>query len=607
MPVKFVCLMGILCLLPNRVQAQLDDYDKSKIVGHKEDARHVGYEAASTKKAPLVGFEFGIGTKVGSTKYVPAVRPIFLGETTDRATIGRFQDGTANGKAMKTAVQTKEKVVAKDGYAVSKVVLRCAIGIDSIQVHFAKIKGDGLDLKDTYSANYYGAAEAKGTFTTLDGEGRLIVGVTGTMDDVKATGFGLTYAGKLPPKPQPQPEDRTAKATPNGGTVTLPGFDTPNTPAPKPAPTPAPAPKPAPKAAPPREIDPDVKARIEKQNEEIKARIEKQNAEAKKQHDQLFADAKKQQAAVNQAFANVPNWDATPHDQEAAKEFWRKALDIAEADPNLTDAKRAEIAQFRKALGLEKGPSGWAILAIGFTVICLGGTIAMVVIQYLRGPRPHADGNAEDTPSDNKVGSDIPEQYLRPILHELTESEQLLWTGLQSPRVLWKGGMIGTAAAGGMAVAFGLFSLIPLLGRSSPATIPGIVMLVFGVAAAGFSLFVFLNAKRSDKHTVYALTNRRALVCRPTLFGEGHVDSYGPQVLQGMRRRDYWFTKGAGDLIFRTERTLHVHVQSNRNGSSASTSESERRFGFLGIDNVREVEKLVREKLVNPLVDKLLV
>lgn len=405
MAAKVGPLLAILCLLPNAVQAQLDDYDKSKLVGHKEDARHVGYEAVSTKKAPLVGFEFGIGNQRPFVQ-VAAIRPIFKGETTDRAALGRFEDGTGKaGKKVKSPVHTREKVVAKDGYAVAKVVVQYGLWIDSIQVHFARIKGDGLDVKDTYSTNYYGSTEAKGAYTTLDSEGRLIVGVTGTQDDVKATGFGLTYAGKLPPKPQPAapppvpPEVRSEPPLPNSSTITLPGFDTPGNRTPsKPAPAPAPAPKPAttPKPAAPRETDAEVKARIERQNEESKKKFEKQSAEAKKQFEAFAADMKKQQAAVNQAFAAVPGWDATPHDQEAAKEFWRKAIEQAEADPNLTDEKRAEIAQFRKLLGLEP-KTNWPAVAIGLVVFAaVGGAGFYFYRQNSRPALPTARRVADD-------------------------------------------------------------------------------------------------------------------------------------------------------------------------------------------------------------------
>ena len=77
------------------------------------------------------------------------------------------------------------------------------------------------------------------------------------------------------------------------------------------------------------------------------------------------------------------------------------------------------------------------------------------------------------------------------------------------------------------------------------------------------------------RRTWYVITNRRALVGQPTLFGESAVDSYTPMQLQSMNRRDSWFIRGAGDLVFRTERRLVVTTThyAGRGGSSSSVRE----------------------------------
>jgi hypothetical protein len=109
------------------------------------------------------------------------------------------------------------------------------------------------------------------------------------------------------------------------------------------------------------------------------------------------------------------------------------------------------------------------------------------------------------------------------------------------------------------------------------------------------------------QHTWYVVTNRRALVSQPGWFGESSVDSYTPMQLQNMNRADSWFIKGAGDLIFRTERRIEVSTTNyggRRGGSSTSVRERIIRYGFLGVDDVAAVEKIVRQVLVDPLVDK---
>lgn len=108
-----------------------------------------------------------------------------------------------------------------------------------------------------------------------------------------------------------------------------------------------------------------------------------------------------------------------------------------------------------------------------------------------------------------------------------------------------------------------------------------------------------------DQRTWYVVTNRRALVGRPTVFGESAVESYTPLQLQKMNRRESWFAAGAGDLIFHTERRLEVTTHSDgRGNSSSSVRERGIRYGFLGVEDVAAVEKLVRQNLVDPLVDK---
>jgi hypothetical protein len=69
-----------------------------------------------------------------------------------------------------------------------------------------------------------------------------------------------------------------------------------------------------------------------------------------------------------------------------------------------------------------------------------------------------------------------------------------------------------------------------------------------------------------------------------------------------MRRSDSMLFAAGGDLIFRTVQTIRTSY--SRTGSARS-SVSTKHYGFLDIARVREVEKLVRETLIDPFVDKL--
>jgi hypothetical protein len=544
-PAKFLFAIVVFTISLNFVQAQSNDFERSEIVGRKQDTRHASYEAMTSKKSPLIGFEFGL-SRMPPFLHISALRPIFKDETTARAALGRLEDGIINNKKVKTPVHTKHKVVAKEGYAVSKIIIQYGLWVDSMKVHFAKIKGDGLDLTDTYASESYGSTEADGDYTPLDTEGRLIVGVNGTTDGVIATGFGLVYSGKLPPKStkaQSPPNGSEAKAKQN------PGLDA----AAKPAPNKIAMAKPTLNIPDPgRATEQEPKAKVEPQK--FEALVERQNVEVK---------AEPQNAVANQQIDNVVN------------------------------------------NGGGNNLVGW--IALAFVPFCLFLTIGFVLRLLICGSNSTSRSPAvdENTPTGQQPGDAISEIDLKPILAELTPNERIVWTGLQSSRVLWQGRLQGTCLLGTMAMLTGIFALFlsgkagGLLGNLLPtfALASGMALIV-GSIVLNFGFF------RQNRRVVYALTNRRALVYRPAFFSEGHVDTYGPQILQHMKRRDYWLTKNAGDLIFHTERTITVtHFQ---HGGS-TMKKDEQRFGFIGIDNVRDVEKLVRETLVNPLVDKLLV
>jgi hypothetical protein len=105
---------------------------------------------------------------------------------------------------------------------------------------------------------------------------------------------------------------------------------------------------------------------------------------------------------------------------------------------------------------------------------------------------------------------------------------------------------------------------------------------------------------RAARRTCYALTNRRALVYKEGLFGPTR-DSYTPLEVSAMRRSNSWLVAGSGDLIFRTVQV----VSTSRTRGVSSTSVKTIHYGFLAIAQVGEVEKLVRETLIDRFVDKL--
>jgi hypothetical protein len=102
-----------------------------------------------------------------------------------------------------------------------------------------------------------------------------------------------------------------------------------------------------------------------------------------------------------------------------------------------------------------------------------------------------------------------------------------------------------------------------------------------------YLLFWPLRTWRRLRRTHYALTDRRALVIAPGFAGRTNTKSFTADELRLMRVEDH--RDGTGDLIFACPPTW-VRV--------AET------VGFLGIDQVRDVEALVRQTLMSRVPGK---
>lgn len=198
--------------------------------------------------------------------------------------------------------------------------------------------------------------------------------------------------------------------------------------------------------------------------------------------------------------------------------------------------------------------------------------------------------------------TNVPEDIQDRIAQELTKGEKLYWVGMPSRRIVLLRSLWGPIV--------GVFVLIvALVVALSMAAQPGggvLAMLVpgfFGVVfGAGMFCVPFYNLWKAAR-TCYALTSRRAIVWQAGWFGHVEMENYNPARLANMWRRDMWFFgKGGGDLVFRSTTTITVS-HSRRGGTSVS--ESTTYYGFLAIENAKEVERLVREVLVDKVIDKL--
>lgn len=198
-------------------------------------------------------------------------------------------------------------------------------------------------------------------------------------------------------------------------------------------------------------------------------------------------------------------------------------------------------------------------------------------------------------------GSSLPDELDAGVRSELEPSEQLLWVGQPRPSrfgrmalpfvlfgipwtafaIFWMAmASTGLFAGGGGAPnagPFGFFVCFPLFGV--PFVLIGLAML-----SSPFWL------RRKAKRTCYALTDRRAILWEAGLFGSMEVRSYSAENLTKIVRRDY--ADGSGDLVFEEPITL-------RSTNNSNTIASTQGHGFLGIDNVRAIEELLRKALLS--------
>jgi len=221
---------------------------------------------------------------------------------------------------------------------------------------------------------------------------------------------------------------------------------------------------------------------------------------------------------------------------------------------------------------------------------------------------PRADNYRED----GEVPADLKEK----ILAEVNANEKVVWIAQPVQALIFRRSM-GWLIGGGIAAVLGLLLTLGGLVGSKPApSVPGrpappappqvtgilgsFSMIIF-VAGLGCAVGPPLCRWKMAQGTCYALTNRRALVYKQGLFSPTR-ESYAPNEVAGMRRADSWLMDGGGDLIFRTVKTISTTYNS-RGGANSSITTTH--YGFLAIAHVKEIDKLVRETIIDRFVDKL--
>jgi hypothetical protein len=211
--------------------------------------------------------------------------------------------------------------------------------------------------------------------------------------------------------------------------------------------------------------------------------------------------------------------------------------------------------------------------------------------------------------------ADVPEELRERVREELTKGERIVWLGRPDPKlVLLKNLALSSIAVLVLLVMTGSGVRRMAAGprdRNGGAALAGIGLLGCAVAVA----VPFFQRWKATK-SCYALTSRRAIVLDRNAIGIPQMTNYNPADLAGMRRREWWFFQEAGDVIFRTKVTITVTDHYARGGRGrgfggpggymgSSVRKSVTHYGFLAVRRPRQVEALIRETLVDPILDKL--
>ena len=188
------------------------------------------------------------------------------------------------------------------------------------------------------------------------------------------------------------------------------------------------------------------------------------------------------------------------------------------------------------------------------------------------------------------------------ILDTLDDGERVLRIDRPLAKIYLVGSLFGTFLLLFLTVAiciltFNFANSLPLR-----YLIPFVILnLLFLLAAIATPLLSMARKFLS----LYVVTDRRAIVLQKGLSGIKQTD-YGPKDLGAMSVSGAWFVgAGKGSLIFRSEEVFDwtsLIGSSKNSGGPYRSNYKIVNYGFLHIDNVKDVERLIREVLVDPAV-----
>ncbi len=237
------------------------------------------------------------------------------------------------------------------------------------------------------------------------------------------------------------------------------------------------------------------------------------------------------------------------------------------------------------------------------SVIPVGTANGSAPVPAAPPPAPRATPPAPPAASTKQVLEESglsPEERER-LEAELERDERLLWAGKPVERFVF-------LRAWGISVGFffGVVVVVVIMiltaNHGLAKDFMGVLTMLFlGTVALGFAGagagWPFLQRWYARK-TTYAVTTKRALIWGRTRFGKATFGAYDPADLAKFYRVDV--SKGSdpiGHLIFGTQVT--------RRKTKDGIVETHHRYGFFLIRRAAEVERMIRDHLVDPLLDKL--
>lgn len=178
-----------------------------------------------------------------------------------------------------------------------------------------------------------------------------------------------------------------------------------------------------------------------------------------------------------------------------------------------------------------------------------------------------------------------PTQVEAIAMRQIDPGERLLWSGTPAPGEAASAALPGTFI-GIPFTGFAAFWIWSAWSMMPQAAGPWRFFPLFGVPFALIGLGVMLApiwAALRARNTVYAVTERRAMII--VNGGGGGITSYGRADMAEVSRAER--ADGSGSVFFAT-----------RTSTTSRGFVKHTRVGFLGIPDVRNVERLIREHIV---------